>query len=154
MNMTDLRSHITHSLHQGECALCGTRLDAKLEEVPCPHWFLLPGRTAFEVRKLCGIFALYDFDTVISYLKLAGHSFPPSRRGGLAHEEVTVGGNVETHIRCGKRSWIFETRAERDSTAVKTFWITTLFKDQLVEKACISIESGHAVIKEFRRLAA
>ena len=154
MNMTDLRAHITHSLHQGECALCGTRLDAKLEEVPCPHWFLLPGRTAFEVRKLSAIFAVYDFDTVVGYLKLVSASFPPSRRGGLAHEEVTVGGNVETHIRCGKRSWLFEAAADRGNSAVTTFWMTTLFKDQLIEKACISIESGRAVIREFRRLAA
>lgn len=149
MDFAYLHTAIRDGIGHNHCVLCGTALNSYLDELPCPHWFLVPGWRGFRNRTLARVFELFDLAQLVDYLKIAasgneeGHGIP-WRRG-------EPDGVVGIAIPWGRRGWEFS-YDQRDigcDGRVRRFVLAIRYDEALVDKAQITVggADGRVAVK-------
>ena len=99
MYFAHLTAGIRQGLAQNHCALCGMALDSYLDEVPCPHWFVVPGWRGFRSDKLAKVFEVFDLHTVTQYLRVFAESRPAGDEAPAYQERVEEGATTMSGAR-------------------------------------------------------
>ena len=144
MDFAYLRTAIREGICCNHCVLCGTALNSYLDELPCPHWFLVPGWRGFRNRTLAPVFELFDLAQLVDYLKIAAASRHAGEQGipwrpgevegsvGIAIPGAAVAGNSAmtsaTSVRtagCAASCWR-SVMTRRWSTRRRSRWPATM----------------------------
>lgn len=147
MDFANLSTAIRAGMHHNQCVLCGTALNTYLDELPCPHWFLVPGWRGFRNRTLAQVFELFDLVQLVDYLKIAagarqaGDPGIPWRRGERD-------GVVGIAIGWGRRGWEFsyDQRDIGPDGRVRRFVLAIRYDEVLVDQAQIAVGDGRVVV--------
>ncbi|RZA35513.1 MAG: hypothetical protein EOP92_10070, partial [Lysobacteraceae bacterium] len=106
MDFDHLSTVIREGIGHNQCVLCGTALNSYLDELPCPHWFLVPGWRGFRNRTLARVFELFDLARLVDYLRIAAASRHAGEQG-IPWRQGEADGVVGILIPWGRRSWEF-----------------------------------------------
>jgi hypothetical protein len=144
MDFASLSTAIRTGIGHKHCVLCGTALNSHLDELPCPHWFLMPGSRGFRNRKLAPVFELYDLVRLVEYLKIAAASGPVGERG-IPWRPGETDGVVGIAIPWGRRRWAFsyDQRDIGPDGRVRRFELAISYDEALVDKAQITVDPDH-----------
>ena len=131
MDFATLSTAIRAGMHHNQCVLCGTALNTYLDELPCPHWFLVPGWRGFRNRTLAQVFELFDLVQLVDYLKIAagarqaGDPGIPWRRGWeFSYDQRDIGPDGR----------------------VRRFVLAIRYDEVLVDQAQIAVGDGRVVV--------
>jgi hypothetical protein len=139
MAFKHLQTSLVEGFDSDHCVLCDASLDTVLEEVPCLHWFVTPGRRGFRIDRLAPVFEIFELDAAIAYLQICAGAEP-----GRAHLPVqriwTEDGVTRVAIHWRRRQWLFEYEGGAGPAGtVRRFELTMLFEDVVMERARIEL---------------
>jgi hypothetical protein len=150
MDFAYLRTAIREGICRNHCVLCGTALNSYLDELPCPHWFLVPGWRGFRNRTLAPVFELFDLAQLVDYLKIAAASRHAGEQG-IPWRPGGAEGVVDIAIPWGRRGWEFsyDQRDIGPDGRVRRFLLAIRYDEALVDQAQITLagEDGRVVVK-------
>lgn len=150
MDFAYLRTAIREGICRNHCVLCGTALNSYLDELPCPHWFLVPGWRGFRNRTLAPVFELFDLAQLVDYLKIAAASRHAGEQG-IPWRPGEAEGSVGIVIPWGRRGWEFsyDQRDIGPDGRVRRFLLAIRYDEALVDQAQITLagEDGRVVVK-------
>ena len=143
MDFAYLRCAIREGIGHNHCVLCGAALNSYLDELPCPHWFLVPGWRGFRNRALAPVFELFDLARLVDYLRIAA---APGHAGeqGIPWRSGDADGVVGIAIPWGRRAWEFsyDQRDIGPDGRVRRFVLGIRYDEALVDQAQITLGGG------------
>lgn len=149
MDFASLSSVIREGMRHNQCVLCGTALNTYLDELPCPHWFLVPGWRGFRNRTLARVFEVFDLARLVDYLKIAAASGPAGEHG-IPWRRGECDGVIGIAISWGRRGWEFsyDQRDIGPDGRVRRFVLAIRYDEALVDKAQITVagDDGRVVV--------
>ena len=150
MDFAYLNTAIRDGIGRNHCVLCGAALNSYLDELPCPHWFLVPGWRGFRNRTLARVFELFDLAQLVDYLKIAAASRHAGEQG-IPWRLGEVEGSVGIAIPWGRRRWEFsyDQRDIGPDGRVRRFLLAIRYDEALVDQAQITLagDRGQVVVK-------
>ena len=154
MDFDDLGPAIREGIVHNHCALCGTALNSYLDELPCPHWFLVPGWRGFRNQTLARVFELFDLVRLVDYLRIAaasGQAAGHAGEQGIPWRQGEAEGVVGIAIPWGRRGWEFsyDQCDIGPDGRVRRFVLAIRYDEALVDKAQITVggSDGRVVVK-------
>lgn len=154
MDFTYLSSAIREGIGHNHCVLCGMALNSYLDELPCPHWFLVPGWRGFRNRTLARVFELFDLARLVDYLRIAaasGQAAGHAAGQGIPWRRAEADGVVGVAIPWGRRAWEFsyDQRDIGPDGRVRRFVLGIRYDEALVDMAQITLggADGQVIVK-------